>query len=122
MAADARYLDARPADLLPPGDVGAAQRVEYRSNCYWEAGHACVLVIEAVSHLRQTRDATKGNINPALTKRERSMFLAIAGVLLVMWILGFAAFHVAGALIHLLLVIAVVSMIVHFVSRRSTTA
>lgn len=49
------------------------------------------------------------------------MFLAIAGVLLLMWILGFAAFHVAGGLIHLLLVIAVISMIVHFVSRRSRT-
>jgi hypothetical protein len=39
-----------------------------------------------------------------------------------MWILGFAAFHVAGGLIHLLLVIAVVSIIVHFISSRSATA
>jgi len=50
------------------------------------------------------------------------MFLAIAAVLLVMWVLGFAAFHVAGGLIHLLLVLAVISVIVHLVSRRSATA
>ncbi len=46
------------------------------------------------------------------------MFLVLFVVLLVMWILGFAAFHVAGGLIHLLLLIAVVSLIVHFVRGR----
>jgi hypothetical protein len=30
-----------------------------------------------------------------------------------MWILGFFAFHVAGTLIHLLLVVAVISFVVH---------
>jgi hypothetical protein len=50
------------------------------------------------------------------------MFLTIAAVLFVMWILGFAAFHVAGGLIHLLLILAVISIVVHFVSGRSATA
>jgi len=36
-------------------------------------------------------------------------------VLLVAWIGGFAVFHVAGVLIHLLLVFAVISLILHFV-------
>ena len=39
-------------------------------------------------------------------------------VLLVLWLLGFAAFHVAGGLIHLLLIIAVIALIVHFFQRR----
>lgn len=39
-------------------------------------------------------------------------------VLLVAWILGFVAFHVAGGLIHLLLIIAVISLILHFVRGR----
>jgi hypothetical protein len=34
------------------------------------------------------------------------MFLILFFVLLVMWLLGFAAFHVAGGLIHLLLLVA----------------
>ena len=48
------------------------------------------------------------------------MFLILFIVLLVMWLLGFAAFHVAGGLIHLLLIIALVSLVVHlFEGRRA---
>jgi hypothetical protein len=43
------------------------------------------------------------------------MFMVLFLVLLVMWVLGFAAFHVAGGLIHLLLILAVISIILHFV-------
>ena len=35
------------------------------------------------------------------------MLYAIAVILLILWLLGFLAFHVGGGLIHLLLVIAV---------------
>jgi hypothetical protein len=45
------------------------------------------------------------------------MFLILFIILLIMWVMGFIAFHVAGALIHLLLIIAVISLIVHFVRR-----
>ena len=45
------------------------------------------------------------------------MFLILFIVLLVVWLLGWAAFHVAGGLIHLLLIIAVIFLILHFVSR-----
>lgn len=41
-------------------------------------------------------------------------------VLLVAWIAGFTVFHVAGGLIHLLLVFAVISLILHFVMGRRT--
>ncbi len=44
------------------------------------------------------------------------MLFAIAGVLVALWVLGFFAFHIAGAFIHILLVIAVVAIIWHFVS------
>jgi hypothetical protein len=46
------------------------------------------------------------------------MLLALFVFLLLLWLLGFAAFHVAGGLIHLLLVLAVVAIIVHFVRGR----
>ena len=48
------------------------------------------------------------------------MFLVLFFVLLVMWLLGFTAFHVAGGLIHLLLLVAVISLVVHFVTGRTT--
>lgn len=43
------------------------------------------------------------------------MLLFIAGILIVLWLLGFLVIHVGGALIHLLLVIAVIVIIYHFV-------
>jgi hypothetical protein len=47
------------------------------------------------------------------------MFVALAVVLLVAWALGFGVFHVAGGLIHLLIILALVSVIVHFARGRS---
>jgi len=46
------------------------------------------------------------------------MLLTIALVLLVLWALGFFAFHVAGGLIHLLLVLAVIVAVVHLIQGR----
>jgi len=45
------------------------------------------------------------------------MFLALFVILLVLWLLGFFAFHVTSALIHILIVIAVISLVVHFLRR-----
>ncbi len=47
-----------------------------------------------------------------------SNFLVIAGVLLVVWAVGFLAFHVGGSLIHILLLVAIVSLALHFVRGR----
>jgi len=47
-----------------------------------------------------------------------SLFLIAFIVLVVAWALGWFAFHVAGGLIHILLVVAVISLIVHFVRGR----
>jgi hypothetical protein len=47
------------------------------------------------------------------------MFLILFLVLLCLWGAGFLAFHVAGGLIHLLLIIAVISLIAHVFSGRS---
>jgi hypothetical protein len=49
------------------------------------------------------------------------MFLMLFAVLVILWLLGFVAFHAAGALIHVLLILAVISLIFHFV-RGSRTA
>lgn len=46
------------------------------------------------------------------------MLLLLFAVLVVAWLLGWGAFHVAGGLIHLLLIVAVVFLVLHFVRRR----
>ena len=43
------------------------------------------------------------------------MFIALFFVLLVAWVMGFTVFHVAGGLIHLLLVVAAISLVLHLV-------
>ena len=40
-------------------------------------------------------------------------FMLIAFLLLLMWVGGFLFFHIAGGLIHLLLVFALISFVVH---------
>lgn len=47
------------------------------------------------------------------------MFLVLFFILLVAWLLGWVAFHVASGLIHILLILAVISIIVHFFRGRS---
>ena len=46
------------------------------------------------------------------------MLWTIIVILLVLWALGFLAFHVGGALIHLLLVIAAVVLVYRLVTGR----
>ena len=48
------------------------------------------------------------------------MFLILAVVLVLLWLGGFVMFKSAGLLIHLLLLFAVISLIMHFISGRST--
>lgn len=47
-------------------------------------------------------------------------FMGIALLLFVLWAGGFMFFHVAGFLIHLLLIFAVISLIIHFFTGSKT--
>jgi hypothetical protein len=50
------------------------------------------------------------------------MWIGIAIVLFLLWIGGFVMFHVAGFLIHIVLILAVISFILHFVFGRRSAA
>ena len=47
-----------------------------------------------------------------------SLLLWIAIIIVILWLLGFV-FSIGGGFVHLLLVIAVIVIIVHFLQRRS---
>jgi Family of unknown function (DUF5670) len=51
---------------------------------------------------------------------EESMLAAIGAILLILWLLGFFAFHVTVGFIHILLVIGIIMIIAHFL--RGSTA
>ena len=49
------------------------------------------------------------------------MFLILAVVLIILWIGGFTVMHVTGFMIHLLLIFALISVVMHFVTGRRAT-
>jgi len=63
--------------------------------------------------------ACGGNAVGCLEKEEEDpMLYTLAIVLLVLWALGFLAFHVGGGLIHALIVLAVILFLVQMFSGR----
>jgi hypothetical protein len=50
----------------------------------------------------------------------RFIFLILALLLFGVWIVSWLAFHIAGGLIHILLVIGVIMLIVHFLRGNSS--
>jgi multisubunit Na+/H+ antiporter MnhB subunit len=46
------------------------------------------------------------------------IFLVLFFIFLIGWLLAWAAFHVAGGGVHLLIVIAVVFLLIHFLAGR----
>ena len=45
----------------------------------------------------------------------------IAAVLIVLWLLGFFAFHISSGLIHIALVVGLIVLLLHFLTGRSAT-
>jgi hypothetical protein len=62
---------------------------------------------------------TSGGLNRSEVNDERkyTMLWTIALILLILWLLGFS-FHIAGGLIHIILVIAVIVVIIRLVTGR----
>jgi len=60
----------------------------------------------------------RGTIVQIEGEEASQMLYTIAVILLVLWLLGFFAFHVGGSLIHLLLVVAVIAVVWNLVTGR----
>jgi hypothetical protein len=71
-----------------------------------------------IAVLRQQLSNGNGAI---LMRLEENMLAAIAGILFVLWLLGFLAFHVTSGVIHILLVLALISLVMHFVRGKRVT-
>ncbi len=48
------------------------------------------------------------------------MWLALAIILVLLWVGGFLLFHIAGFALHILLIVAVVSLVIHLLRGRRT--
>ncbi|MEO5613003.1 MAG: lmo0937 family membrane protein [Sphingomicrobium sp.] len=47
------------------------------------------------------------------------MLMTVAIIILILWLLGAFVVHIGGALIHILLIIGVIVLVMHFVRGRS---
>ena len=52
------------------------------------------------------------------TEGDEDMLATIALVLIVLWLLGFFAFHVGSSLIHIVLVVGLIVLVLHFLRGR----
>jgi hypothetical protein len=57
-----------------------------------------------------------------VSKMRFGPFLGLALLLLILWVGGFVFFHVASGLIHILLLFAIISVVVHFFTGGTRTA
>jgi hypothetical protein len=55
------------------------------------------------------------------TNKGAPMFIFLAIILAALWIGGFTVLHVTSFAIHILLVLALISIVMHFVRGRRTT-
>ncbi len=62
----------------------------------------------------------RGQFPNALQEKEGKMFLILAVVLVLIWVGSFTVLHITGFLIHLLLIFAVLSIVMHFITGRRT--
>jgi 4-hydroxybenzoate polyprenyltransferase len=64
------------------------------------------------------QNAPKYSVARLYGKEEHTMLWTIFLVLLVLWLLGFVGFHVLGAYIHILLIIALVVLVIQLIGGR----
>jgi len=65
--------------------------------------------------------ASRG-VGQTVTGRLENMLITLAIVLIILWALGFLAFHVTSGLIHLLLVVALIVIVARLVTGRRPVA
>jgi hypothetical protein len=64
----------------------------------------------------------RANNSRAQKQGDENMLGIIAAVLIVLWLLGFFAFHVTTGVVHIVLVAGIVLLLVHFLRGSSGTA
>ncbi len=47
------------------------------------------------------------------------MLLVLGAILFIAWLLGLTAFHITAGFIHILIILAVIALVMHFVRGRS---
>jgi uncharacterized membrane protein len=84
-----------------------------------------MVCVDCSSETRRHQEDTENQIADALalgSKEIKDMLGLIAAVLIVLWLLGFFAFHVTTGFIHILLVVGIVLLVFHLLRGRTAVA
>jgi Flp pilus assembly protein TadB len=72
----------------------------------------------AIRDISHKRAFPAGDPDSAARKAGKQMFLAVAIILAIIWLVLFLALHVTSFFIHILIILAVISLIVHLFTGR----
>jgi Flp pilus assembly protein TadB len=72
----------------------------------------------ALRDISHKRAFPVGDPDSAARKAGKQMFLAIAIILAIIWLVLFLALHVTSFFIHILIILAVISLIIHLFTGR----
>jgi predicted ferric reductase len=96
-----------------------------QSSGVWDRAHNGIGASDSLAMTERSYARTVPGLGSGVlvaTKEVFQMLLMIAGIILVLWLLGLVALPAAGSLIHILLIIAVIVIVLHFlgIGRSST--
>lgn len=97
------------------GDLLAYVRRRTESAIFAADNESWVLVLGNPGALANRRN---GPVSFAFTRKDFAMLYTIAVVLIILWVLGLVTSYSLGGLIHILLVIALVSVLLQVISGR----
>lgn len=82
------------------------------ADLFWAYRPGATLLTRSVSYVADVKQLVD------VRKKAPAMFLALAVILFIVWVASFLVFKTAGILIHLLLLFAILSIILHFISGK----
>jgi uncharacterized membrane protein YtjA (UPF0391 family) len=102
--------------------LSAAKKHARRANVAWEhevqsAENKC----NGIGNFGELLRNLFTGITACNARRKKIMLWTIFVILLILWLLGFVGFHVLGAYIHILLVIALVVLLIQLIGGRTRT-
>jgi hypothetical protein len=74
-----------------------------------------------MKHVRGYGGAAYPLNHQTYSKRRFMMWLGLAVIVFLLWLIGAFVFKVVGGLIHLLVVLAIAAIVVHFVKKKTAT-
>ena len=110
-------MDSKPAGSAMPENVAQRRKVVNNIRPYdLYVIPTCLRKVKSVFEVGRA-----GGVLRRRREKMRSAFLGLAMMLVFIWAIAFLAFHVAGFLIHLFLVLAAIFFFLHFATSPRTS-